>query len=371
MRKFPRQRTSQAYSELTSQINYIKGVNMSEKPKYIDLNKEIDEISEKAIEAFELSYDKTASSNLHDPLLRWCDFVLRYIPPAKRTVYKSDRFPVTISDDAKIGLQRIENLFINGGNVNPYQSKTLTLFNDTSSKKNKKRTDGLWADWGIHHLHLPLRPADPDKKYSDRSDWVLFLKIYNNAVLFIDIKHHDNDIEPNLFSQQDLMRTFIRNWPEEAERYQMKGVVGLARNEPNTDADVADLRGNGISVPFEMDGKVYAPFGMGITTAVTATRVTILTSKIYHYAKEIEELLLDDKEQFMSELQSLSIDKPEFQIMMFDDGGLGIYEKGSNKAWKFPRKNPNEHDDLFCLFNNSLMPEWAGPVVISYWKTHC
>lgn len=200
---------------------------MSGTLKNIDLIKDIDEVAEKAIEAFELTYVKSAHSNLHDPLLRWCDFALRYIVPQKRTIYKSDRFPVNISDDAKTGLQRIEDLFIAGGDVNPYQSKTLTLFNDTSGKKEKKRTDGLWADWDIHHLHLPLNPVNPSKKYSDRSEWILFLKVYDNAVLFIDVKHHDKDVEPDLFSQRNLMQTFIRNWPEQAERYEMKGVVAL------------------------------------------------------------------------------------------------------------------------------------------------
>ncbi|MCZ5459938.1 hypothetical protein O5625_24905, partial [Escherichia coli] len=92
----------------------------------------------------------------------------------------------------------IEMLFTTGGDVNPYQSKTLTLFNDTSGKKATKRTDNLWADWGIHHLHLPLNPVSSSKKYSDRAEWVLFLKVYSNDVLFIDIKHHDKNIEPNL-----------------------------------------------------------------------------------------------------------------------------------------------------------------------------
>ncbi|CAI0965107.1 hypothetical protein [Serratia proteamaculans] len=343
---------------------------MSGTQKNVDLHKEIDEIAEKAIEAFELSYVKTAHSNLHDPLLRWCDFLLRYIAPAKRTIIKSDRFPVNISDDSKAGLQRIEDLFTAGGDVNPYQSKTLTLFNDTSGKKEKKRTDGLWADWGIHHLHLPLNPVDPENKYSDRSEWVLFLKVYNDAVVFIDIKHHDKDLEPNLFSQRDLVTTFIRNWPKEAELYQMKGVLGLVNNQPITDADVANMRNNGISMPFEMDGKVYAPIGMGMTTAVTATRVSVFSNKIYYYSREIEKVLMDEEKSFMKELKSRDINNPEFQIMMFDDGGLGIHEKGANMAWKFPRENPDEPNDLFCLFNNSLMPAWAGPVVIQHWKNH-
>jgi hypothetical protein len=343
---------------------------MSGTTKTIDLHKEIDEIAEKAIEAFELSYVKTAHSNLHDPLLRWCDFLLRYIAPAKRTILKSDRFPVNISDDSKAGLQRIEDLFTAGGDVNPYQSKTLTLFNDTSGKKEKKRTDGLWADWGIHHLHLPLNPVDSMNKYSDRSEWVLFLKVYNDAVLFIDIKHHDKDVEPNLYSQRDLVETFIRNWPDEAEPYHMKGAISLANTQPITDADIANMRNNGINMPFEVDGKIYAPIGMGMTTAVTATRVSVFSNRISYYAKEIEKTLMNVDGPFLKELKSSGIDKPEFQIMMFDDGGLGIHEKGTNKAWKFRRENPDEPNDLFCLFNNSLMPSWAGPLVIHHWKNN-
>ncbi|VAE22131.1 MULTISPECIES: hypothetical protein [Enterobacteriaceae] len=343
---------------------------MSGTLKNIDLIKDIDEVAEKAIESFELTYVKSAHSNLHDPLLRWCDFALRYIVPQKRTIYKSDRFPVNISDDAKTGLQRIEDLFIAGGDVNPYQSKTLTLFNDTSGKKEKKRTDGLWADWDIHHLHLPLNPVDPSKKYSDRSEWILFLKVYDNAVLFIDVKHHDKDVEPDLFSQRNLMQTFIRNWPEQAERYEMKGVVALAINEPITDGDVANLRNHGINMPFEMDGKVYTPIGMGVTTAVTAMRVTLLSNTISEYARQIEKEFMNEANPYMKELKSIGIDNPEFELTMFDDGGLGIHEKGSDKCWKFLRENPDNPRDLFCKFNNSFMPAWAGSVVSQYWKNN-
>lgn len=341
---------------------------MSGTQKNIDLLNDLKEISEKAIQSFELSYEESGHSNLHDPLLRWCDFLLRYIAPAKRIILKSDRFPANISDGARAGLQRIEGLFTAGGDVNPYQSKTLTLFNDTSGKKEKKRTDGLWADWGIHHLHLSSNPVDPAKKYSDRAEWVLFLKVYNDAVLFIDIKQHDKSIEPDLFSQKDLIETLIRNWPQAAEMYEMKGVTGLANNQPFTDADIAKMRSNGINLPFEMGGKVYAPIGMGMTSAVTAMRVTMFRDRIFSYAKEIEEKFMDEDGSYMKELKSGGVSKPEFELYMFDDGGLGIAEINISKAWQFPRETPNEPNDLFCLFNNSFMPEWAGPVVAQYWK---
>ncbi|EIS3744844.1 hypothetical protein LO909_004440 [Aeromonas hydrophila] len=343
---------------------------MSKASNNIDFIKEVDEISKKAIDAFGLSYDKTASENLHDPLLRWCDFILRYIPNAKRHVYKSDKFPAFIPKEAEKGLKRIEELFIAGGDVNPYQSKTLTRFNDTSSKKKNKRTDMLWADWGIHHLHLPHNAVAPAEQYSERSEWILFLKVYNDAVLFIDVKNHSKSIEPELFSQQELIKTFIRSWPQETGFYEMKGVVGLARNEPLTDADIGTLRRNGVNVPIEINGKVYAPLGMGVTTAVTSTRVSSYCNRIYHYARDLEKVVLDERNEFMKDLKELSIDRPNFKIMMFDDGGLGIYEEKLNKAWKFPRTHPQIPNDLYCLFNNLLIPEWAGPVVASYWKNN-
>gem|GEM_PF-5095916 len=77
---------------------------------------------------------------------------------------------------------------------------------------------------------------------------------------------------------------------------------------------------------------------------------------------------MDEDGLYMKELKSKGVSKPELEINMFDDGSLGIVEKNISKAWKFPRENPNEPNDLFCLFNNYLMPEWAGPVVVKYWK---
>ncbi len=343
---------------------------MSDTQKNIDLLKDVNEISEKGIQSFELLYDESGHPNLHDPLLRWCDFLLRHIAPEKRVVLKSDRFPANVSDGARAGLQRIEALFTAGGDVNPYQSKTLTLLNDTSGKKETKRTDNLWADWGIHHLHLSLNPVDPAQKYSDRAEWVLFLKVYNNAVLFIDIKHHDKAIEPDLFSQRDLIETLIRNWPEAVEKCEMKGVVGLANTQPVTNAEIAKLRNNGINMPFEMNGKVYAPIGMGMTSAVTSVRVTMYRDRIFSYAKQIEEAFMDEDGSYMKELKSNGVSRPEFEMYMSDDGGLGIHERNAKKYWKFPRKNPNEPNDLYCLFNNLFMPEWAGSVVIQHWKNN-
>src|SRR3546814_5734418 len=126
-----------------------------------------------------------------------------------------------------------------GEDVNAYQCNILTQFHDTSSHKSQRRTDGLWADWGIHHLHLPERPVQPGQAYSDRADWLLFLMLYHNAALFIDVKLHR---EENLFSMNELVQTYIRAWPEDADRYRLHGVLGVARTYAPSDAEHQQLR---------------------------------------------------------------------------------------------------------------------------------
>ncbi|WP_235148167.1 hypothetical protein [Providencia rettgeri] len=106
--------------------------------------------------------------------------------------------------------------------------------------------------------------------------------------------------------------------------------------------------------------------GMGITTAVTSMRVTSYRDNICRYAREIEKHILNNEGQIMEELKTDQIDKPQFHITICPDGNLAIYEAKSEKAWKLARKNLTEPNDLYCAFNNSLMPEWAGLIVANH-----
>lgn len=327
--------------------------------------RDVDEIAEKAIAAYGLTFTQSAQTDLNEPLLRWADFALRYIPPAPRQILVSNKFPIkNLTPEAEAGLHRIEQLFIEGGDVNPYQSKTLTRFNDTSSSKSQKRTDGLWADWGIHHLHLPPNAVTAGRAYSDRSGWLLFLKVYSNAVLFIDVREHD---EENLFALQGLVETYIRNWPDDAENYRIKGAVGLARPTPPTDAEHKQLRDGGVSTMLEVDGKVYAGPGMGVTTAVTSVRVSLLRNKIRANTRLIAQEVARADGQFMQKIQALGVSSPKFQLAIFPDGDMGIHEETSGHVWRIPRHNPARPDnDLLCTWHNQFMPDWAGQTVAQY-----
>lgn len=122
---------------------------------------------------FGLKYEEE-EQHLASPLLRWLDFTARYIEPKPRQILLSKKFPKTLASDAEQALHHLEALIMQGEDVNPFQSKGLILHNDTSGKKRQQRTDLLWADWGIHHLHLTQNPVGKTSYFSERAEWLLF-----------------------------------------------------------------------------------------------------------------------------------------------------------------------------------------------------
>jgi hypothetical protein len=268
------------------------------------LQRGVDEIAEQAIAAYRLTYRRKATESLNEPLLRWLDFALRYIPPIPRSILKSDKFPMSLPAGAETGLRRILHLLQTGGDVNPYQGKRLSHGHDTSGAWNAQRTDGLWADWNIHHLHLSEKAVAPGQRYSDRSGWLLFLAVFHNAALLIDVRRHDDD---NVFSLRELVETFIRTWPEAVEPFRLNRIVGIAREQAPTDAEHARLRDGGVISPLEVGGKVYFPPGMGLSSAVTAARVGDACDRIYHNTCRLAEEVAHPDSQFMVSMRELNI----------------------------------------------------------------
>jgi len=146
------------------------------------------------------------------------DYRLRHINPQQREVHKSSRFPIDgLPGDVQEALSFIETRFAIGADVNPYLSKG-TINNDVANPKRQNRTDGLWADWGIHHLHLTSEPLVEGQRFSKRSSWLLFVKVYDDAVAFIDVRDHNEEL---LWTQDDLLATFISSWPDQAEPFRI------------------------------------------------------------------------------------------------------------------------------------------------------
>lgn len=223
----------------------------------------LERIALNLIAAYGLEF-KQEINNLSDPLFRWLDFRLRYIDPIPRQIFFSNRFPKKLPPSAENGLHRLEVLISEGKDVNPFQSKGLIRFNDISGKKRAKRTDLLWADWGIVHLHLTDKPVPTGSYFSDRScssgeSWLLFCIFTGDTVGFIDIRKHDDDF---LFSDQDMIRIIKENWPHFMERFKLKGILPTENHITNCELD--NLRKSGTNWLTCIDGDTYIGPGMGI-----------------------------------------------------------------------------------------------------------
>lgn len=313
---------------------------------------DVDRIARDFIDAYTLKHEEEVA-NLSDPLLRWFDFVMRYIPLSPRKILLSNKFPKELNPDVESALRNIARLIKNGDDINPYQSKGLILHNDPSANKRQQRTDFLWADWGIHHFHLTNAPMSAGSYFSVRSDWLLFCLVGSDFVCFIDVRNHG---ESDLFSDPDLIKTIAESWPEIIERYRINGVLEL--HVPHTASEIATFRKGGVSSFVTVGSHVYMAPGMGVTTASTPTRVSIAMMNVKRYIPELAKIVFNPASQFKKESATAGVTDPEYGIAVTIQG-LVVHEKNENKAFVLPRGMSSGNKSFLAELNDLIAPVWA------------
>lgn len=316
---------------------------------HIRFGNNLDSIATSLIRAFGLRHNKYYS-HLSSPMLRWLDFRLRYIDPQPRKVWLSDQFPKTLPSAIGETLLRLVARLSDGEDINQHQGKGLTLHHDTSGEKKDQRTDLLWAEWCIHHLHLSA-PASHEV-YAERSDWLLFCVVLEQDVLLIDVLPHETDN----FSDTHLIETLFRNWPALAKQYELKGL--LAGDSGWKPRDIANLRKAGVTVPFTYEGRVYMGPGMGITTASTSLRVGMVGDFCMHYVRQLAQYVNEPSCQFREHPIIRKIDKPNFELALTPQG-IAVYEEKSNIAWPLPRRATCGDAYYLGALHDNILPDWV------------
>ncbi|MDT4330129.1 hypothetical protein ACQE3E_02975 [Methylomonas sp. MED-D] len=312
-------------------------------------------IAQDLISHYNLEFKKQING-LSCPLMRWLDFRLRYIDPKPRQIVFSEVFPKKLPKTVETGFLHIQKLMRMGVDINAYQSKSIQRFHDISGKRKAKRTDLLWADWNIFHLHItdiPIKPGElfSERKCSDGRSWLLFFLVENDTFALIDVREHNDD---GLFSDNELIILVNHSWPNYMEQFHLRDI--LPPQKTISPREIQKLRLAGINIPIILNGKAYFGPGLGITSAATSTRVMESTDKARHWIRKISEIAKNPEGQIQKHILDNQIKHPDLNLCITPKG-LAIFEETSNTA--FTVLNHESPESYLSIIHNLVFPSWA------------
>ncbi|MDO6386697.1 hypothetical protein [Uliginosibacterium sp. 31-12] len=314
---------------------------------------DVEEISKDLIAAYSLRF-KQEVPELSQATMRWLDFRFRYVDPMPRPVVLSDRFPKSglpraTRDALKQFVQRVES----GGDLNPYQGKGLSLHNDFSGDKKGRRTDLLWAEWGIHHFHLSTDPLPHDEYFSPRADYLAFCLVGGNVLAVIDVLPHGTTSD---FANPELIRTVARNWPDVMSPFELKGMMPTDRTW--TQNEIHQLRAAGLIIPISLHNSMYMGPGGGLTSAATSLKVGKACDYLFDCLEVLAEEVADNNGLFRTpEIMALDVE-PDF-CLAITPAGLCVYESHVDLAFKLPLPEHDKKETVFQTIHNLVLPPWA------------
>lgn len=168
----------------------------------------------------------------------------------------------------------LRDCFVNGEEVTRFLSKQVTK---AAGK------DGMLWDFGMHHFHL-CRQLEDSETFVERSDYLLFAIIAENAAFFVDIRSH-HDPEGLGWVRQELLRIAHSNWPVLLKCRELRGITG----QTVTNQQKQLLRQRNLNHATELGGKAIAPIGWGVTAAGSSALCRVLGDRLIHEIKRHEE----------------------------------------------------------------------------------
>jgi hypothetical protein len=194
----------------------------------------------------------------------------RFIEPRPRRVHRSAELRKSPKAEQHAGaLAAIKAKVSNGDDLNPHLS-TLTKrpVGGPPNKAPGRRTDRdlLLGEWGIHHLHLS---SDIDGNgFTARTSDVLFAVFRDSDAYLLGVFDHP---QRENWAAEAIFAVLTRNWPRAAL---VTEINALRLAQGRTYEDRLRLRKAGVTSMLEVDGKVYSPSGIGLTTAGTPIEAT-------------------------------------------------------------------------------------------------
>ena len=231
-----------------------------------------------------------ASGDPEELAALYCETRIRRIIPRPREVYFSDEIHDSLGRlaretgadkrDKELEAWRtvftLRHLLVGGEKVTQFLSKGVA---EATSQ------DGMLWDFGMHHFHL-CRRLDDSGRFVERSDYLLFAIIADDAAYFVDVREH-HDPEGLGWVRQDLLRIVHSNWPRLVERHELRGVKG----DRLTDQEKQLLRKHNLNHVTAFGGNAIGPIGWGVATNGSSIWCRVWGDKLIHEIKRHEEYL--------------------------------------------------------------------------------
>ena len=218
----------------------------------------------------------------------YCETRIRRISPRPRKVHFSDEIHSSLERlgretdpdrrpkalEARRAARTLRDRLAEGEEVTRFLSKQVTK---AASK------DGMLWDFGMHHFHLCTQ-LDGSGTFVERSDYLLFAIIADDAAFFVDVRRH-RDPEGLGWVRQDLLRIVHSNWPAPLECRELRGITG----DRVTDQQKQLLRQRNLNHVSEFGGKAFAPIGGGATGAGSSALCRFWGDKLIHEIERHEQ----------------------------------------------------------------------------------
>lgn len=195
----------------------------------------------------------------------------RFVQPRPRTVHRSAELEKSSkSDEHADALAAIESKIVKGEDLNPHLSSRISLpvgGDGSDPLTTRSDRDLLLAEWGIHHLHLSTKMGKGG--FTKRTGDVLFAVFKDSDAYLLGIFEHPSHAN---WAAEEIFAVMVCNWREANLVIEAKGIIGLSQKR--SDDDRLKLRNSGVMNAQEIEGKVYSPAGLGLTTAGTPMEAT-------------------------------------------------------------------------------------------------
>ena len=199
----------------------------------------------------------------------------RFVAPVPRTVHISPELAASSKVFAhQAAFEAIRAKIEAGEDINAHLSTRIRYATEPRpGKKLKQRRDLdlLLSDWGIHHLHLSTSMKG---EFTERTGDVLFAAFTETDAYLIGIYDHPSH---DNWAAQEIFATLVRNWPDAGLALELGD---LRPTQSFSDEDRKKLRDGAVNQFVEVDGKIYMPGDLGLTTAGTPMSATEGANKL-------------------------------------------------------------------------------------------